>query len=94
MVAPNVVVFVWFENSRHLEDKGQCSCGEKTLALTPTPTRCKIDDRGVVKPQHCVASDQFRGQHTISAVTVLNSLVSVSEMDDSGLLDFSLERNS
>jgi hypothetical protein len=93
-VAPNVVVFAWFENSRHLEDKGRCSCGEKTLALTPTPTRCKIDDRGAMKPQHCVASDQSRRHHTVGAVVVLNSLVSVSGMDGSGLPDFSLERNS
>jgi hypothetical protein len=93
-VAPNVVVFARFENSRHLEDKGRCSCDEKIPALTPTSTRCKIDDRGAMKPQHCVASDQSRRQHTVSAVAVLNSLVSVSDMDDSGLLDFSLERNS
>jgi hypothetical protein len=93
-VVPNVVVFAWFENSRHLEDKGRCSCGEKTLALTPTLTRCKFDDRAVMKPQHCVASDQSRRRHTVSAVAVLNSLVSVSDMDDSGLLDFSPEPKS
>jgi hypothetical protein len=93
-VAPNVVVFAWFENSHRLEDKGRCSCGEKTLALRPTLTRCKIDDRAAMKPQHCVASDQSGRRHTVSAVAVLSSLVSVSDMDNSGLLDFSLEPNS
>jgi hypothetical protein len=93
-VAPNVVVFAWFENSRHLEDKGRCSCGEKTLALTPTLTRCKIDDRAAMKPQRCVASDQSRRRPTVSAVAILNSLVSVSDMNDSGLLYFSLKHNS
>jgi hypothetical protein len=93
-VVPTVVVFAWFENSRHLEDKGQCSRGEKTPALTPTPTRCKIDDRAAMKPQHCVASDQSRRQPTVSAVAVLSPLVSVLDMDGSDLLNFSLERNS
>jgi hypothetical protein len=93
-VAPNVVGFAWFENSRHVKDKGQCSGGERALG-TLTPALCKIDDREIIEPQlHYVASYQFRHQYTVSGVVVPARLLLCRIPTIIHLVDLSLERNS